>query len=215
MSQNSASATDDRIEDPGEYNQRRRLQAVHDALDTIHERRSIGKEALQNGRIDRFTYLSSLREAVESMLLELEPAIKQFQAGGDDERDGDYYWNEVDLGSVYLPPDNTECKFQGLKSILEFPDPYEAEWTVDKDPPSGFETHPRGQTEVQSQQIQIPKRILRKAERTVREFMHQVGLDLGFDRTSHDEGDVDDLEALLRARGQEQAADELPTTNSE
>lgn len=206
----------EKIEDPGEYNQRRRLRAVHDALDRIHVRRRKGRELMLHGQLDKQAYRSGLREAVTSMLLELEPAMRKFDPSDPGQEDAPgYYWTTVPLGEMKIPQTGETYEFRGVQSVLEFDDPLVVEWEEDQDPPLGRSSHPDYGAETKTKTVQLSGKVLMNAERAVRTFMHDVGLDLGFDRTSHDDGDVDDLEALLRARGQEDAATELPEMNDD
>lgn len=202
----------EQIEDPGEYNQRRRMRAVHDAMDRFHDQRRKARDLYSRGHISEDTHLSILREAVESVLYELEPQLREFDPTDEDtEADAEgYYWNHVELGSVEIPPDGKTHKFTGLESIVEFPDPMTVTWEEEPDPPAGMSHHPNPDAGQQEETVQVPRRVLLRAARAVRAFMNDVGLDLGFDRTSHDDGDHSDLDALLRARGQQEAAAELP-----
>lgn len=200
------------ITDPGEYNQRRRLRAVHDSMDRFHQQRRQARDLLSRGQISQNTYLSMLREAVESVLYELEPQLREFDpTDADDEKEAPgYYWTSVELGSVEIPPDGKPHQFQGLRSIVEFPDPMTVTWEEEPDPPAGFSSVVDPDAGKREETVQVPREVLIRAARAVRAFMNDVGLDLGFDRTSHDDGDHSDLKALLRARGQTDAAAELP-----
>lgn len=202
----------DQIDDPGEYNQRRRIRAIHDARERIFEQRRRALDMKSSGRISEQQYLKILREAVESFLLEIEQLLHRYAAETRDDYDDhaetddepeaspSHYLTDVELGGVTIPPDGNEETFDGLLSILEFPDPYVAEWETYQSPPPGLSMHPDGGGTLHREEVQIPERVLLKATREATGFLNEVGLDAEIESDTPEYGfrelDSDELDAL-------------------
>jgi hypothetical protein len=204
----------DQIDDPGEYNQRRRVRAINNARERVFEQRRRGLDMLHHNRISEFTYKTILREAVETLIMEVEDQLQNFDA--DSEGDGQehgpqYYWEDVELGSVSIPPNGDQYHFTGLESILEFDDPLVVSWVEHTEPPAGFSTHPEGQTEQRRERIQIPSDVLMSGARETMAFLDNIGLGLHLqDETPQDKASHSDLRGLVQLRGQDEVAEQLP-----
>jgi hypothetical protein len=175
----------EKIDDPGEYNQRRRIETIHDATDRVFHQRRHALDLYQAGRIDQNGYLKILREAVESLLHQLEHSIRAFD---EEQEGGRTYWEDVTLGSVEIPPDGEEYQFVGLASIMDFPDPYVAEWEDEEEPPAGFSSHPDYGTVTREEKVHVPESVLMAAVRAVMQFMNEVGLDVATEDSSETHG---------------------------
>jgi len=200
----SRSATGlDEIDDPGEYNQRRRLRAIHDARERVLEQRRHALDLRAVGHINQRQYQSVVREAVESFIMEIEQLLKRFEADAEPNLDDDgdarppsWYLEDAPLGTATIPPTNDAYEFRGLQSVLEFPDPYVASWQDKERPPAGFSTHPHGETQQRSEKVQIPEQVLLNAVRCGMEFLNAVGLDAEVEDTTPEFGfrEVDEAE---------------------
>ena len=173
------------IDDPGEYNQRRRIRAIHDARERVFEQRRRGLDLRARGVIGQRQYRDILRESVESFILEIEQLLRRYQADAEPNLDADsdvppppWYLEDVDLGIMRLPPDAQELVFDGLLSVVEAPDPFVREWEERPDAPAGFEGHPLAKTETKHREIQIREGILLNAVRAGMQFLGDVGLDV-------------------------------------
>jgi len=172
------------IDDPGEYNQRRRIKAIHDARERVFGQRRRGLDLQARGEITRRQRRDILRESVESFILEIEQLLRRYQADAEPNLDADsevppppWYLKDVDLGIMRLPPDGEEVVFNGLLSILEAPDPFVCEWQERREAPMGFEGHPLGETETKRRKIQIREGILLNALRAGMRFLSEIGMD--------------------------------------
>ena len=172
------------IDDPGEYNQRRRIRAIHDARERVFEQRRRALDLQAQGSISRRTFRDIVRESVESFVFEIEQVLRRYQADaepnldpGSGARPPTWYLKGADLGNMMLPPDGRERDFRGLLSVVEAPDPFVCEWQQQPSPPAGFESHPLAQAETQRREVQIPEKVLLNAVRTGMQFLSEVGLD--------------------------------------
>jgi len=172
------------IDDPGEYNQRRRIRAIHDARERVFEQRRRGLDLRARGVISQRQYRDILRESVESFILEIEQLLRRYQADAEPNLDADsdvrppsWYLQDVDLGVMALPPDGREAVFDGLLSVVEAPDPFVREWEERPEAPAGFEGHPLAETETKHREIQIREQILLNAVRAGMQFLSEVGMD--------------------------------------
>jgi hypothetical protein len=172
------------IDDPGEYNQRRRIRAIHDARERVFEQRRRGLDLQAQGSISRRTFRNIVRESVESFIFEIEQLLCRYQADiepnlepDSDARAPSWYLDDANLGRMTLPPDGRRRTFRGLLSVVEAPDPFVCEWQQQSSPPAGFESHPLAQAETQRREVQIPEKILLNAVRTGMQFLTEVGLD--------------------------------------
>lgn len=207
----------DQIDDPGEYNQRRVSRSIHDARERIYDQRRHALDMKASGRITDQQYQKILREAVESYILEVEQVLRRYHhddnqtvPGDTDRTPGDYLKN-IELGDVTIPPDGEVYTFEGLTSILEFPDPYVAEWETYQAPPPGWTNNPDATVTTHREEIQIPEHVLLNAVREATAFLHETGLGLQLeDQTPHDEVSHSDLRGLLTLRGQDETADQVP-----
>jgi len=172
------------IDDPGEYNQRRRIRAIHDARERVFEQRRRGLDLRARGAISQRQYRDILRESVESFILEIEQLLRRYQADAEPNLDADsdvrppsWYLHDVELGRMALPPHSQELVFDGLLSVVETPDPFVREWQERPEAPAGFEGHPLAKTETKHREIQIREQILLNAVRAGMQFLSEIGLD--------------------------------------
>ena len=207
----------DEIDDPGEYNQRRRIRAIHDARERVFEQRRRGLDLQARGEITRRQHRDILRESVESFILEIEQLLGRYQAQAEPNLDPEsdakapsWYLQDVDLGVMGLPPDGQEVVFNGLLSILDAPDPFVREWEQAPDAPAGFDGHPLATTETTRRETQIREGILLNAVRAGMQFLSEVGMDAELKKSTPtkafrelEEPDVDDpdMEVPIDGRG--------------
>lgn len=207
----------DEIDDPGEYNQRRRIRAIHDARERVFEQRRRGLDLQARGEITRRQHRDILRESVESFILEIEQLLRRYQARAEPNLDADsdaqppsWYLEDVDLGVMGLPPDGREVVFNGLLSILEAPDPFVREWEERPEAPAGFAGHPLAETETTRRERQIREGILLNAVRAGMQFLSEVGMDAELEQSiptkafrELEQTDVEesDMEVPVDARG--------------
>jgi hypothetical protein len=175
----------DEVDDPSEYNQRRRIRAIHDARERILEQRRRALDLRAHNQISKRQYHDILREATESFILEIEQLLKRYKNNpaltldsGIDDREPAWYLEQAPLGAMTLPPGDREIEFAGLQAVLDAPNPIVCEWKEKKEPPMGFSSHPKGETETQRRNVQISEDVLLNAVRIGMEFLSQVGLDL-------------------------------------
>jgi hypothetical protein len=193
----------DDVDDPGEYNQRRRLRALGDARERVFAQRRHALDEYALGNISALMRDTIVREAVESLILEIEqlvvgdhfmddqlaealpngatrsevsPTAARY-SDREDEWGGEWFWHEAPLGSVTRPDTGAEVPIQGLRGFLEFPNPMVVSWEEDLDPPAGFSTHPKGETDTRTEQVQLPEWVSMTAYRVAAAFLNQVGLD--------------------------------------
>jgi hypothetical protein len=183
----------DEIEDPGEYNQRRRIRAIHDARERFMEQRRRALDLRAHNQVSERQYHDIIREAAESFVLEIEELLKRYRDDpaltlGTKSRAASWYLERVTLGAMTLPPGGREIEFQGLQSILDAPNPIVCEWDEEADAPAGFAAHPMGETETHRRNVQVPEDVLVNAVRTGMEFLSQIGLDLRLDEDQGDSG---------------------------
>jgi hypothetical protein len=183
----------DEIEDPGEYNQRRRIRAIHDARERFMEQRRRALDLRAHNQVSERQYHDIIREAAESFVLEIEELLKRYRDDpaltlGTKSRAASWYLERVTLGTMTLPPGGREIEFQGLQSILDAPNPIVCEWEEEADAPAGFAAHPMGEVETQRRKLQVPEDVLVNAVRTGMEFLSQIGLDLRLDEDQGDSG---------------------------
>jgi len=189
MASNTAHSLDE-IDDPGEYNQRRRIRAIHDARERVLNQRRHAKDLKATGMITTQDYESILREAVGSFVIEIEQLLRRYQhthdpdttnteteAEPDSHHPPSWYLNDAPLGTVTIPPDGTIHKFTGLQSVIEFPDPHTVTWETSQTPPAGFSTHPDNNTTTHQREVQIPEPVLMKAVRVGMQFLNTIGMD--------------------------------------
>jgi len=199
----------DEIDDPGEYNQRRRIRAIHDARERFMQQRRRALDLRAHNQVSERQYHDIIREATESFILEIEELLKRYRDDpaltlGGKSRAASWYLERVTLGTMTLPPGGREIEFQGLQSILDAPNPIVCEWEEEADAPAGFSTHPMGETETQRRKLQVPEDVLVNAVRTGMEFLSQIGLDLRLDEDQGDSGFeyIDILDSAPRADGE-------------
>jgi len=204
------------VDDPGEYNQRRRIKAIHDARERVFEQRRRALDLQAKGRVNQMQYRSVLREAVESFILEIEQLLRHYESDPSLTLDGDgapgasWYLEEAQLGTMTLPPNDEELEFTGLIDILSASDPIVRQWEEEQEPPMGFSSHPEYGPETKERKIQISEEILLNAARLGMKFLSQVGLDLKVNEGQRDHGfNYGDI--LAAAPGE---ANEAPNTNS-
>jgi len=198
----------DEIEDPGEYNQRRRIRAIHDARERFMEQRRRALDLRAHNQVSERQYHDIIREAAESFILEIEELLKRYRDDpaltlGTKSRAASWYLERVTLGTMTLPPGGREIEFQGLQSILDAPNPIVCEWDEEADAPAGFAAHPMGETETHRRNVQVPEDVLVNAVRTGMEFLSQIGLDLRLDEDQGDSGFeyIDILDSAQTADG--------------
>jgi len=166
----------DSIDDPGEYNQKRRLKQIADTRDRVFQQRRHALDLEANGEIGEQMKRTIIREAVADLVLEVEHLITAQKEDGD--WPGQQYWKTAELGSVAIPEQGQNIPVNGLKGFLEFPNPAVVTWVEEPDAPPGFSTHPdREQRRQRSKQIQLPEEISMRAFRSVTEFLKASGLD--------------------------------------
>jgi hypothetical protein len=202
------------VDDPAEYNQRRRIRAIHDARERVMQQRRRALDLRARNQVSKRQYHDIIRESVESFVLEIEELLKRYR---DDpaltldakSRAASWYLERASLGTMTLPPGGREIEFQGLQSILDAPNPIVCEWEEAREAPLGFEGHPLGETETQRQKVQVPEDVLMNAVRTGMEFLSQIGLDLRVDEEHGDTGFgyEDVLEEAPQAAGELPDAD--------
>jgi hypothetical protein len=199
----------EQVDDPAEYNQRRRIRAIHDARERVMQQRRRALDLRAHNQVSERQYHDIIREATESFILEIEELLKRYR---DDpaltldakSRAASWYLERASLGTMTLPPGGREIEFQGLQSVLDAPNPIVCEWEEPREAPVGFEGHPLGETETQRRKVQVPEDVLVNAVRTGMEFLSQIGLDLRVDEEQGDGGFKfeDVLEAEPRAAGE-------------
>jgi len=157
------------IDDPGEYNQRRRIRAIHDARERVFEQRRRALDLRARGVISQRQYQADAEPNLDANS-EVPPPS--------------WYLEDVDLGAMRLPPDGQEVVFNGLLSILEAPDPFVCEWQERREAPMGFEGHPLGETETKRRKIQIREGILLNALRAGMRFLSEIGMDAELEKST-------------------------------
>jgi hypothetical protein len=199
----------DEIDDPGEYNQRRRIRAIHDARERVMQQRRRALDLRAHNQVSERQYHDIIREATESFILEIEELLKRYRDDpaltlGGKSRAASWYLERVTLGTMTLPPGGREIEFQGLQSILDAPNPIVCEWEEEADAPAGFEAHPMGETRTHRRNVQVSEDVLVNAVRTGMEFLSQIGLDLRLDEDQGDSGFeyIDILDSAPRADGE-------------
>lgn len=164
--------TVEKIDDPGEYKQKRRIKAILDARREVIERRRRALDLQAEGMIDETLAAHMLREAVEVYIMEVENQI------GEAERT-EHYWEDVYLGALYIEEKDEVRHFKGLSSIMNCDNPiveYVTEETRD---------FARGVTTQEYRiEYQIPQDVLIQAFRVVNGFIFR---ELGMDVDSDDE----------------------------
>lgn len=205
----------EQVDDPAEYNQRRRIRAIHDARERVMQQRRRALDLRAHNQVSKRQYHDIIREATESFVLEIEQLLRRYRDDAAltldaNSRAASWYLERAPLGTMTLPPGGREIEFQGLQSILDAPNPIKCEWEEPREAPAGFAKHPKGATETQRRKVQVSEDILVNAVRIGMEFLSQVGLDLKVDEDQPDYGlDYEDiLEAAPRAAG------ELPDPHS-
>jgi len=209
------------VDDPGEYNQRRRIRAIHDARERVLEQRRRALDLRAHNQISKRQYHDILREATESFILEIEQLLRRYKNdpaltldSDIDGREPSWYLQEAPLGSMTLPSGDQKLGFTGLQDVLDAPNPIVCEWEEKADAPAGFETHPMGDTETQHRKVQIPEDVLLNAARFAMEFLSQVGLDLEVDEDRGDHG-FDYGDALGAMPGEANGAPDINSNGSE
>lgn len=185
-----------KVKDVENYHQKERLRSLHEARQQFFQvRRRITELELEN-QIGAFDANKAMRDTVEELIYQCEQLMKRDDIA---ESIGRSYWDNCWLGEITVPenawlPDDVNPKFNGLRSIVEAPDPipvyYQSEVAEIGHPSS---------TETNVQYIQIPRKpILEKAFRKAEEFLEQVNLGIqlseqeqtwGFFEVDEEEGD--------------------------
>jgi hypothetical protein len=183
----------DEIDDPNEYNQRRRIRAIHDARERVMQQRRRALDLRAHNQVSKRQYHDIIRESVESFILEIEELLKRYRDDpaltlDDKGRSASWYLERVSLGTMTLPPGGREIEFQGLQSVLDAPNPIVCDWEEPADAPAGFQGHPMAETETQRRKVQVPEDVLVNAVRTGMEFLSKIGLDLRVDGDQPDAG---------------------------
>lgn len=155
-------------DDSEDVNRQRRLNAIHDARETVVDRRRRVDDALTYNEITEQTANTVLRREVENYIHEVEWLMDD----ADTSRD---YWAGVELGAMVMPDGNT-YEFVGLQSIVETADPIHYQWeSEEEDDWDGRTVNKHEET------VQIPRDVLMNAYRAVNGFLFEIGLDLGLD----------------------------------
>lgn len=164
------------IDDPGEFNQRRRLKAIQDARERVYKQRAHALDLEAVGAISTQTKRQIIREAVTDLVLEVEQLI----IGNTEENQdnpGNKYWTEAQIGAIPLADGSTYPLF-GLHDFLSAPNPIVQTWTEEPDAPPGFDVHPnRKEARERREETQIPEEVSMRAFRLVTKFLNDVGLD--------------------------------------
>jgi len=205
------------VDDPAEYNQRRRIRAIHDARERVMQQRRRALDLRAHNQVSERQYHDIIREAVESFVLEIEELLKRYRDdpaltmdANANSREASWYLEKAPLGTMTLPPGDREVGFNGLQAVLDAPNPIVCEWDETADAPAGFASHPMGETETRRRKVQVSEDILVNAVRIGMEFLSEVGLDLKVDEDQPDYGF--DYEDILDAAPRE--AGELPDPHS-
>lgn len=202
MATSDAEASDfERIDDPAEYNQRRRLKSIQDTRERVFEQRRHALDLESRGHIPESLSRTIVREAVEDYVMEVEQLVKRAEnrLGTDDDTNTAWYWEQTNLGAVYLPDHGSHRVLNGLQEFLDFPSPYEAHWLEEADPPPGFSRHPDadedGVVEMHAT-VQLPQDVSMAAFRTVNQFLAASGLDANPKKTLPEYGfrELEDFE---------------------
>ena len=208
MATSSSTPEYEQIDDPSEYNQRRRLSAIQDARERVMEQRRQALELETYGQIREDLGQTIVREAVEDYVMEVEQLVRRAEdrlTPEESEHDTAWYWEEANLGAVYLPDKGGEYPIHGLQAFLDFPSPYKAEWYEEAEPPAGFTKHPEADSEGvvhRSAAVQLPKSVSMNAYRVVNRFLAASGLDANPEKTLPEYGfreledyEIEELEA--------------------
>lgn len=186
------------------FNERRRNDII-DARRNVREQREALKDALITGRINESQARELFATVVKSYIAEAE-AILRTDTDPDttDRLTRDWWADDLGLGSVSLP-DGKAYAIESLKEYFHQSTPIEHQYTTtDHDALRGKQTRRKKML------IHPPMEVSWRASRVVSLGLADVGLELGFEETPTDEADPDDLRALLKARGQDEALENLP-----
>lgn len=188
----------DQIEDVEDLKQRRKLQSLLDAEESVREMRKKAKIGEREGTT---AGVVGYRAAVEDYLLSLRPLIKT---------EDHQLWSEKQLGTLTVQPPSlreffsdkpeqelnergkprfgttygvdslkpkTVAEFDGLQSLLDAPSQFTAQWTIVFEPSAG------GQREIpRTKRVDLPLEIIDEAFELASDFADEHGF--GLDRDS-------------------------------
>lgn len=148
----------------------KRFEEIHDSRMRVLQQERKAADGLLEGEIDQLTANMVIRRAVENYIYEVENLVKP-PSKKTNLSDKDY-WNDVELGEFELP-DGQSVKFEGLKSVLEAPNPFVVQTTERRERPLRGETK-----ETVTHRVQIPRSILMNAYRQVNTFLAEIGMEI-------------------------------------
>jgi len=101
---------DEIVDDPEEYNQKRRLKEIHDARRNFHKQRQKAQEAKVEGELSYRAYTRILLQAYQRLFYELEGVMRRHDRG-------EHYLHEVELGDIHPVNKSDPLEFVGLLSL--------------------------------------------------------------------------------------------------
>lgn len=173
--------TDLKASDPSEVNAGQRIRDIHNARDHVREVQRTITELRIRRSVDEQAMLTAFRNALENYILEVEWLIRSPRAASDEDRTRvevtreeleSYYWEDVRLGSQDLP-DGRVLGFDGLRSIINSPNPLVVTVEEESSQPG------RASTVVSNEyHVQIEEEVLKRAYRQVNAFLAEVDLEI-------------------------------------